>query len=153
MVENPLLARALIKIAIGLAALITLFGALTIALASILGPFAMIRLGLSLFGVKAMGLLPILKAVGTAFMWLGRALLLNPIGLAITLLVTAGWLLYKNWDGVIGGLKALWADLGRGAKAIWAEITTAFDGGILGWASSSPTGHRWACSTRRSPPS
>lgn len=132
MVENPLLARALIKIAIGLAALITLFGALTIALASILGPFAMIRLGLSLFGVKAMGLLPILKAVGTAFMWLGRALLLNPIGLAITLLVTAGWLLYKNWDGVIGGLKALWADLGRGAKAIWAEITTAFDGGILG---------------------
>ncbi len=132
MVENPLLARALIKIAIGLAALITLFGALTIALASILGPFAMIRLGLSLLGVKAMGLLPILKAVGTAFMWLGRALLLNPIGLAITLLVTAGWLLYKNWDGVIGGLKALWADLGRGAKAIWAEITTAFDGGILG---------------------
>ncbi|GGE50501.1 hypothetical protein GCM10007421_26020 [Halopseudomonas oceani] len=132
MVENPLLARALIKIAIGLAALITLFGALTIALASILGPFAMIRLGLSLFGVKAMGLLPILKAVGTAFMWLGRALLLNPIGLAITLLVTAGWLLYKNWDGVIGGLKALWADLGRGAKAIWVEITTAFDGGILG---------------------
>ncbi|PBK03994.1 phage tail tape measure protein [Pseudomonas abyssi] len=132
MVENPLLARALIKIAIGLAALITLFGALTIALASILGPFAMIRLGLSLFGVKAMGLLPILKAVGTAFMWLGRALLLNPIGLAITLLVTAGWLLYKNWDGVIGGLKALWADLGRGAKAIWGEITTAFGGGILG---------------------
>ena len=62
-----------LSLAIGLAALITLFGAQTIALASILGPFAMIRLGLSLFGVKAMGLLPILKAVGTAFMWLGRA--------------------------------------------------------------------------------
>jgi TP901 family phage tail tape measure protein len=130
--DNPELTAAIFKTAVGLGMLIAAGGALTVTLASILGPFAMIRLGLSLFGVKAMGLLPILKAVGTAFMWLGRALMLNPIGLAITLLVTAGWLLYKNWDGVIGGLKALWADLGRGAKAIWAEITSAFDGGILG---------------------
>ncbi|MGB9669945.1 MAG: phage tail tape measure protein [Halothiobacillaceae bacterium] len=132
MVENPELTRALIKIAIGLGIIIALFGALTIALASILGPFAMIRLGVSMFGIKALGLLPILKGVGTAFMWLGRLLLLNPIGLAITLLVTAGWLLYKNWDGVIGGLKALWADLTRVAKSVLGEVTSAFDGGLVG---------------------
>jgi len=130
--ENPELTSAIFKTAAGLAILITAFGALTIALASILGPFAMIRLGVTLFGVKALSLLPILKGVGTAFMWLGRLLLLNPIGLAITLLVTAGWLLYKNWDGVIGGLKALWADLTAAAKAVWGEVTSAFDGGILG---------------------
>ena len=132
MAANPELTRALIKIAIGLGIIIALFGALTIALASILGPFAMIRLGVSMFGIKALGLLPILKGVGTAFMWLGRLLLLNPIGLAITLLVTAGWLLYKNWDGVVGGLKAIWADLTRVAKAVWGEITSAFDGGLIG---------------------
>ncbi|MEH6566922.1 MAG: phage tail tape measure protein [Halopseudomonas sp.] len=132
MVENPELTRAIIKIAIGLGALIAVFGALTIALASILGPFVMIRFGLAMFGIRALALLPILKAVGTAFMWLGRLLLLNPIGLAITLLVTAGWLLYKNWDGVIGGLKALWQDLTRAAKAVWGEVTSAFDGGLVG---------------------
>jgi len=132
MVNNPELTRALIKIAIGLGILITLFGALTIALASILGPFAMIRLGVAMFGIKALALMPILKGVGTAFLWLGRLLLLNPIGLAITLLVTAGWLLYKNWDGIVGGLKALWDNLAGAAKSVWREVTSAFDGGILG---------------------
>ncbi|WOD12777.1 phage tail tape measure protein [Pseudomonas sp. NyZ704] len=130
MVNNPELTRGLIKIAIGLGIIITLFGALTITLASIIGPFAMIRFGLTMLGVKSLGLVPILKVVGGAFMWLGRLLLLNPIGLAITLLITAAWLLYKNWDAVIGGAKALWQDLGGSIPAVLATVGKF----ILNWS-------------------
>ncbi|HDY98756.1 MAG TPA: phage tail tape measure protein [Pseudomonas sabulinigri] len=128
--ENPELTATIFKTAAGFAMLITVFGVLTVTLASILGPFAMIRLGVAMFGIRALALLPILKAVGTAFMWLGRLLLLNPIGLAITLLIAAGWLLYKNWDGVIGGAKALWQDLGGSIPAVLATVGKF----ILNWS-------------------
>ncbi len=66
----------------------------------------MARLGLSsLVTAGSMStLLGVLKAV-SLFM------LTNPIGLALTALAVAGVMLYKNWDGIIGGLKALWQDL------------------------------------------
>ncbi len=128
--KNPELTAAIFKTAAGLGMLIAAGGALTVTLASILGPFAMIRFGLTMLGVKSLGLVPILKTVGTAFMWLGRLLLLNPIGLAITALVVAGWLLYKNWAAIIGGAKALWQDLGGTVPAVLANIG-AF---ILNWS-------------------
>ncbi|AQZ95453.1 phage tail tape measure protein [Halopseudomonas phragmitis] len=158
MAENPELTKQIIKTIAGLGILITGFGALTIALASIIGPFAMIRYGLTFFGIKAVSIIPILKGIGGAFLWLGKAMLANPIGIAIGLLVLAGYLLYKNWDGVIGGLKALWQGLVTAARAIWGalvtfftgiwqEISTAFDGGMLGIAKLlinwSPLGLLW----------
>ncbi|WP_321346575.1 phage tail tape measure protein [Halopseudomonas oceani] len=132
MVENPELTGAIIKTAAGMALLITLFGGITLALASVLGPFAMIRYGLVLFTGKSLALLPVIKSVGTAFLWLGRMLMANPIGIAIGLLVAAGWLLYKNWDGVVGGLKAIWQNLSEVGQRVWAEVKEAFNGGILG---------------------
>lgn len=132
MVENPELTGAIIKTAAGMALLITLFGGITLAIASVLGPFAMIRYGLVLFTGKSLALLPVIKSIGTAFLWLGRMLMANPIGIAIGLLVAAGWLLYKNWDGVVGGLKAIWQNLTEVGQRVWAEIKAAFNGGILG---------------------
>lgn len=46
------------------------------------------------------GLVGTMRMVGTAFMWLGRVFLLNPIGLVVTALVAAGVLLWQNWDTV-----------------------------------------------------
>ena len=42
---------------------------------------------------------------------LSLSVLANPVVLAIGLLVTAAWMLYKNWDDVCEGAKALWEDL------------------------------------------
>tara|TARA_Y100001001_G_scaffold160000_1_gene181861 strand:- start:990 stop:3503 length:2514 start_codon:yes stop_codon:yes gene_type:complete len=130
--KNPELAGAIVKTAAGMALLITLFGAITLAIASVLGPFAMIRYGLVMFTGKSLALLPVIKSIGTAFLWLGRMLMANPIGIAIGLLVAAGWLLYKNWDGVVGGLKAIWQNLTEVGQRVWSEIKAAFNGGILG---------------------
>ena len=81
--------------------------------------------------------------LGKAFLLLGKAILANPIVIAIALIATAAYLLWKNWDGVVGGLKALWADLVSSTRFIWepllgffqrvwGTIRAAFDGGIGG---------------------
>ncbi|MGQ0329803.1 phage tail tape measure protein [Citrobacter portucalensis] len=59
--------------------------------------------------------------VGRTVLWIGRALLMNPIGLAITAVAAAAYLIYRNWGAVSGWFKQRWAD-----------IKTAFNGGIVG---------------------
>ena len=59
-------------------------------------------------GRMLIGFLPM---VGKAFMALGRFLLATPLGIALTLMATAAYMLYSRWDGVVGGAKLLWQDL------------------------------------------
>lgn len=60
-----------------------------------------------------------LRMVGQVFMWLGRALLMNPIGLAITGIALGAILIYRYWDKIKPWFTGL-----------WAEIKAAFAGGI-----------------------
>jgi TP901 family phage tail tape measure protein len=55
--------------------------------------------------VKAFGLM------SGAFSALSALIVANPIGASLALLGTAAWLLYDNWEDVVGGAKALWSDL------------------------------------------
>lgn len=49
--------------------------------------------------------------VGKGVLWLGRALLLNPIGLAITAIAGGAYLVYKNWEPIKTWFTSLWADI------------------------------------------
>lgn len=49
----------------------------------------------------------VLMMVQKAWNALSLSILANPIILAIGLLIAAGWMLYKNWDGVCEGIAAL----------------------------------------------
>lgn len=82
-------------------------------------------------------------ALGKSFAFLGKAILANPIVIAIALIAAAAYMLWQNWDGVVGGLKALWTDLVNSTRfiwepmlaffqGIWTTIRTAFAGGISG---------------------
>ena len=53
----------------------------------------------------------VISMVRKAWNALSLSVLANPVVLAIGLLVTAAWMLYKNWDDVCEGAKALWEDL------------------------------------------
>lgn len=72
-------------------------------------------------GVLSGGLLRGIMVAGRAVLWIGRALLMNPIGLAITAVAAAAYLIYRNWGAVSGWFKERWAD-----------IKVAFSGGIVG---------------------
>ncbi|WP_336332322.1 phage tail tape measure protein [Pseudomonas putida] len=128
--EHPALTAAIVKTAGGLAMLLAVGGGLTVMLASFMGPFAMARYGLTLFGIKSLGAVSALKGLGGAFMWagkavlwLGRALMMNPIGLAVMAIAAAAYLVYKYWDPI----KAYFLGL-------WAEIKAGFNAGLAGVA-------------------
>jgi TP901 family phage tail tape measure protein len=126
---NPVLAGQIIKTVGGLAMLAAGFGAITLGMASFLGPFAMVRYGLSTLAIYSRGLSTAamflgrtaLPVVGKAILWIGRALLMNPIGIAVTAIAGAAYLIYKNWAPI----KAFFLGL-------WAEARAAFDQGIGG---------------------
>jgi TP901 family phage tail tape measure protein len=62
-----------------------------------------------------------LKLVGQAFLWLGRALMLNPIGLAIIGIALAAYLIYRYW-----------APIKTFFTGLWSEVCAGFDGGLAG---------------------
>lgn len=75
------------------------------------------RLGRVLGG----GLLKGIMLAGRAILWMGRAMLMNPIGLIITGIAIGAYLIYRYWGPISAWFKARWND-----------IKTAFSGGIGG---------------------
>ena len=104
----------------------------------------------SLGKILAGGLLRGLTLAGKAILWVGKALLMNPIGLIITGIAVAAYLLYRYWGPISAFFKRLWAQVTSAFSrawqsitavwqgvsgwfsGIWTEIKTAFDGGIAG---------------------
>ncbi|EAU2718982.1 phage tail tape measure protein [Salmonella enterica] len=97
------------------------------------------RLGRVLGG----GLLRGLMAAGRAILFIGRALLMNPIGLLITGIAVAAYLIYRYWGPIKSFFTRLWTGIENIGTQIWSSITgfftdrwqeiqTAFDGGLLG---------------------
>lgn len=85
-------------------------------------PLMMVARG-GLFLGKILGgtLLFGLKLAGQAILWLGRALLLNPIGLLITGIAVGAYLIYRYWEPIKGFFSGL-----------WAEVKNGFEGGLSG---------------------
>ncbi len=131
--ENPVLTAQITKTVAGLGLLMAVMGGITLALASILGPFAMVRFALMLFGIKSLGAIAAIKGVGMALLWVGRVLMLNPIGLAIAALAAAAWV-YENWEQIVPFFQRLWARVTEGVAALWAEVKAGFSGGFTGIA-------------------
>lgn len=95
------------------------------------------------------GLLRGLLLVGRAVLFIGRALLMNPIGLVITAIAGAAYLIYRYWGPISaffkrlwvqvtaafssawGGIKSAWNSVTGWFSGIWGTIKTAFNGGIV----------------------
>lgn len=131
--ENPGLAKGLVTAAVGIAALVAAGGALTVVLASLLGPFAMVRYAMATMAITSGPLLGLLPKLGLAIRAVGSALWVlatNPVVLAIAAVVAviagAAYLIWKNWD-----------TLGPKFTAMWAGIKTIFEQ-TMGWFSGLP---------------
>ncbi len=74
-------------------------------------------------GRMLIGFLPM---VGKAFMALGRFLLATPLGIALTLMATAAYMLYARWGDVVGGAKSMWQDLCSVVGAVASAVAGFF---------------------------
>lgn len=156
--ENPKLAGGLVKVVAAIAALAFVFGGLALTMASMLGPFAVLRYGMAMFGLQGGGitkmlgrLMPTLTGLaGNVFPMFAqgvRMLAMTMGGALVTALRTVGialWGLAANPIVLI--IAAVVAALATGAYLIyknwdavknyftnaWTEIKAGFDGGIVG---------------------
>lgn len=115
-------------------ALVWGFAGLAVA-SAVLGRVLMYGAFIKFFGLGPM-IGTAIRAVGTGIMFLGRAFLLNPIGLAITGIATAAYLLWRNWDTVGPWLQGIWDGIKNGVSALvewfstkWKWFTGLFGGG------------------------
>ncbi|MDL5599342.1 phage tail tape measure protein [Bacillus subtilis] len=156
--ENPKLAGGLVKVVALVAGLSFVFGGLAIGMASLLGPFAVVRYGMAMFGMQGGGTLRIMQKLfptitglaRNAFPLLGqgvRLLASTFSGALVTALRTVSialWGLAAN--PVVLAIAAIIAVLAGAAYLIytnwdtvklyftnaWTEIKAGFSGGIGG---------------------
>lgn len=124
--EHPVLTAGLFKAAAGFAIVTGAIGAVMLTIAAILGPMAMMRLSLSMLGIKgvsAVGLIgSALKNMGGAVMWLGRLMMANPILAVIGLIAMGAIYLWQNWDTLGPKFKALWDSISSTVSTAWEGI-------------------------------
>ncbi|MDO3563367.1 phage tail tape measure protein [Ralstonia pseudosolanacearum] len=128
MQDHPTLAKAA-AVAVGaLAASLLVLGPIMLAVASVLGPYAMLHILFGKLGVTGGVLSGVLRGLAGAFSVvmravavLGRVLLMNPIGLLVTAIAVAAYLIYRYWEPISEFFSGL-----------WQQVKTAFDGGIAG---------------------
>ena len=131
--EHPTLVKWVLATVVGLSALLAVLGMLLVPLAILAGKamllrFVFERLGLgSGLGARAFGLVRMaVMGAGRAVLWLGRALLATPLGRAFALLATSATMVYNNWEGIKGGLVAIW-------DGVVGRVKEALSGGIKEW--------------------
>lgn len=160
---NPTAASTIMTVITSLVGMKIAFGALQFVLGGLFGPLATVYkfwkklfpaglLASRAFGILAKGAL----GFGRAMLVVGRALLLNPIGLLVTALGVGAYLIYTHWGKIkaafgagIAYLGQAWAWLKANARSIlefsgpigqaalliwdnWATIKRAF-GDALAW--------------------
>ena len=78
------------------------------------------------------GLGAVLKFVGNGALWLGRALMANPIGIAVAVIAGGAYLIYKNWDRLKGWFGSLWRGIKSIFSTVWSGIKSAMNYSPIG---------------------
>ncbi|AFJ88328.1 Phage tail length tape-measure protein [Burkholderia sp. KJ006] len=130
--EYPNFTRAVAIGAAGLGVLLAVLGTLTIALAGVLGPLAIVRFSMSILGIQGGVLVRALGAVAQTLLLVGRVALLNPIGLVIAAIALAAFLIVKYWEPIKAFFSGFWQGLTEGLRPLAPLVSQAF--AILGAA-------------------
>ncbi|PVZ86704.1 hypothetical protein C9426_14910 [Serratia sp. S1B] len=98
--------------------------------------FSSVIKGVSKFGsmLKWLGspfgkVIKVVKVAGRAFIWLGRALLMNPIGIVITLVAGLIYVLYDLYKWITTG-ESKFGDFWKTVSETWQKIKTFFRDGV-----------------------
>lgn len=154
---NPQVARTVMLIVASVGVLLSALGGLAVAIGGVLvvmaplivaarlgGLMALIRLapGLGMLGRALAFLITPIRSVGTALLWLGRAVMLHPVIAAVAALAAGAIQLYRNWDRVKAWWPGFWASMKTVAGNAWSAIKTASS---IAWAAiKTLAGNAWA---------
>ncbi|WP_207627347.1 phage tail tape measure protein [Photorhabdus tasmaniensis] len=126
MKANPRLAAMLATITMVVGGMLTVFGALAQAIASILLPLAVAKYSLTLFGgtgVRALGFVGnALKMLGSTMMIVGRLMMANPILAIIGLISMAAVYIWQNWETLGPKFSQLWENIKTNLSEKWESI-------------------------------
>lgn len=139
---NPELITGIGGVVVGLGALAAVIAPILIGAGALVSGWAMMSFGatklvLSLAGMAkwvlgaGKGLLwlgrTVLPLVGKAVLFLGRALIANPIGLIIAAIAGAAYLIYQNWEPIAGFFSDVWGRVTDAVSSAWSYMQGLFD--------------------------
>lgn len=83
----------------------------------------------SLLGIVGVGMAlgGALKFMGNALLWISKALLLNPIGLAIAVIAGGAYLIYANWGSIKEWFGGIWDSIKSAASRAWDFLKGIFE--------------------------
>jgi hypothetical protein len=113
--EHPAQSKVVVQALAGVAAILAAISTLSVALAGILAPLAIVKYSLATLGLQGGTLSRLLgtllkawRLLGHGIILVGRVLLANPIGLAITAIAFAAFQIYRYWGPIQGFFSGLW---------------------------------------------
>ncbi|WP_427792244.1 phage tail tape measure protein [Brevundimonas diminuta] len=130
-----------------IAGALLVFGGLVLAVAAILGPFALLQFSLAMAGPMFAPVIAGALGAAQAFAAWGLAMLANPVtwivlGIvaAVALLAGGAYLLFKNWGRVTAFFGRLWDGVSRAVAGGVAWITDA----LVKWSPLGPIVRNWS---------
>lgn len=137
--RHPVLSAGIMKTVAAIAALLVGLGGLSLALAAILGPFALTRFVVTALAIKSFPALGgSIGSVLSVLLGLVKFLTMNPFGILVTVLGGAAYLIWNNWEWLKGKftaliqyfekyitrVKKLFTEMGEGAEAHAQKIAS-----------------------------
>jgi phage-related minor tail protein len=145
---NPRLVTGIGAVVVGLGALAAIVAPILLGASALVSAWATMsygatRLTLGLLNFnkttgKAQGLIgrlgrgvmwlgrKVLPIVGRALLAIGRVLMANPLGLAITAIAGAAYLVYKHWEPISDFFSGLWENVKSAAATAWDWLKSLF---------------------------
>lgn len=134
---NPQLAGTLMKIAVVMVAILGALSAGALAITAFIGPLALLKVSLATLAGGGSIAIAVLSKIGGAFTWLlgivrtvAMFLMANPIGIAVGLIATAVYLIYRNWGTLAPFFARLWNSIKSGAMSLWQTLKSGFASAI-----------------------
>jgi TP901 family phage tail tape measure protein len=125
---HPGLTKAVAILAAGIALTLIVVGGLGLAMAGVVGSFAIFKFGLvGLFGPTGL-LSGALNFLQVTFWRLTAAIFANPIILVVAAIAVAVFLIYRNWDGISAWFSAKWVAIKSAFSSGWQSIKTMMAG-------------------------